>query len=279
MAWVKLDDGFPDHPKVAQAGDLAAWLYVCGLTYSNRLLTDGFIPESVVPRLTGLKGPVSLAKRLVNAGLWERAEGGYRIHDYLEYQPSADKAAQEREANAARVAAWKRRSRGATNEEVTPLPDHYLPPPGNGGGNGRVMVPPYPVPVPVPVEDENLERGPTSWNGSAPSAAATTTSESLEKVERFAESLRGRAGWEPTAEQLHTLGDYAAEHAINLAAEAIAIGGWLDGPKGKGRECSARFVLDWLKREARAPNGSMVPTPSTNGAIPKLRGNSRAKHH
>jgi len=36
MAWVRLDDGFPDHPKALQAGPLACWLYVCGIAYANR---------------------------------------------------------------------------------------------------------------------------------------------------------------------------------------------------------------------------------------------------
>jgi hypothetical protein len=91
MAWVKLDDQFADHPKVLQAGPLAGWLYICGLTYCSRLLTDGFIPSGQVRRLADLKNPDALAKRLVDAGLWESCEGGFRIHDYLEYQPTKER--------------------------------------------------------------------------------------------------------------------------------------------------------------------------------------------
>lgn len=91
MAWVKLDDQFADHPKVIEAGPLAAWLYVCGLTYCSRLLTDGFIPAGQIRRLADVKNPDALAKRLVAVGLWEACDGGYRIHDYFEYQPTRER--------------------------------------------------------------------------------------------------------------------------------------------------------------------------------------------
>lgn len=91
MAWVKLDDQFADHPKVIEAGPLAAWLYVCGLTYCSRLLTDGFIPGAQVRRLADVKAPETLAQRLVAVGLWEACDGGYRVHDYFEYQPTRDR--------------------------------------------------------------------------------------------------------------------------------------------------------------------------------------------
>lgn len=89
MTWVKIDDQFPDHPKVLAAGPAAAWLYVCGLCYASRYLTDGFVPAGVVSRLSDLKRADDVATRLVDAGLWEAADGGYRIHDYLDYQRSA----------------------------------------------------------------------------------------------------------------------------------------------------------------------------------------------
>jgi hypothetical protein len=90
MSWVKLDDQFPDHPKVVAAGSAAAWLFVCGLSYCSRLLTDGFIPRGQVRRLTDAKTPDRLADQLVKVGLWETADGGFRVHDYLVYQPSRE---------------------------------------------------------------------------------------------------------------------------------------------------------------------------------------------
>src|SRR5881227_2979134 len=79
MPWVRLADDFPDHPKVVQAGPLAAWLYVCALSYANRYATDGFIPAGQVRRLADIDEPLVLAQRLVDAGMWEPVDGGYRI--------------------------------------------------------------------------------------------------------------------------------------------------------------------------------------------------------
>ena len=73
MTWVKLDDGFPEHPKLIQAGAAAGWLYVAALCYSARNLTDGHIPAAVLPRLADVKAPGRLAAKLVEARLFTDA--------------------------------------------------------------------------------------------------------------------------------------------------------------------------------------------------------------
>ncbi len=104
MAWVKLHDGFPDHPKVAQAGWKAAWLYVCGLTYCGRFLTDGRIPKEQVSRLTDMPRAHVEAERLVEAGLWEdHGNGHYIVHDYTSVQTPAAQVNAIREAGKARA--------------------------------------------------------------------------------------------------------------------------------------------------------------------------------
>ncbi len=104
MSWVKLDDNYADHPKVVAAGPLAAWLNVAAWCYAARYRTDGFVPYNAVGRLcdTMTYDPHDLARRLVEVGLWEavsdNAYDGYRIHDYLQYNPSAADAEATREA-------------------------------------------------------------------------------------------------------------------------------------------------------------------------------------
>jgi hypothetical protein len=97
MPWVRIDEHFADHPKVVQAGPLAMALHVAALCYCNRFLTDGFIPEAKARTLIEL-GPETdeIIKRLVTASLWDQADGGYRVHDYLDYQPSKQKVIEER---------------------------------------------------------------------------------------------------------------------------------------------------------------------------------------
>ena len=110
MTWVKIDDLFPDHPKVRWAGTAAAWLYVAGLCYCARYLTDGFIADVSLAGLGqyGKSRARTLAAKLVEVGLWERVDGGHRVHDYLQWNRS--KAETEQQRDAARVRMNKRRS-------------------------------------------------------------------------------------------------------------------------------------------------------------------------
>lgn len=71
-----------EHSKQVAAGPKACWLWACGLMYASRG-RDGFIPEAVLPTLYPLKSPKRLAARLVSVALWERAPGGYHVHDFV----------------------------------------------------------------------------------------------------------------------------------------------------------------------------------------------------
>jgi hypothetical protein len=96
MAWVRLDDGYPEHPKVDRVGPSAAWLNVCAWAYCARNLTDGFVPNDRVSRLANVRQTALLVDKLLNAHLWERVEGGYQVHDYLVYNPSREQVQRER---------------------------------------------------------------------------------------------------------------------------------------------------------------------------------------
>lgn len=86
MTWFKVDDGLAFHAKVVQAGNPAMGLWVRAGSWSAQQLTDGFIPEQIALTL-GTKGQ---AAALVAVDLWEVVDGGYQIHDYLDYNPTAD---------------------------------------------------------------------------------------------------------------------------------------------------------------------------------------------
>ena len=95
MTWGRLDDEFPDHPKVLSAGPLAELLQVRAICYANRHLTDGVIPAAAVGKLTHdfdrliLDGTdarsIDWAGIMVKHGLWEPHGADYQIHDFLVY--------------------------------------------------------------------------------------------------------------------------------------------------------------------------------------------------
>lgn len=110
--YVKVHDGLPDHPKIIEAGGEAGWLYICGLAYASRQLTDGVISKRLVPRLTDGSKPEASASALLRVGLWHEGEhdcpncppagpDAYVIHDYLDHQRSASEVADLREKRAA----------------------------------------------------------------------------------------------------------------------------------------------------------------------------------
>lgn len=115
MTWVKLDENMTDHPKLVEAGPLAGWLYVCGLSYCNRLTTDGFIPEVVLGRLGAfdLEHDVrGLAVGLCDVGLWEWDDdrSGWWVHNYSEYQPTREEVrAKSEQARSAARTRWGKR--------------------------------------------------------------------------------------------------------------------------------------------------------------------------
>ena len=68
MTWVRIDDTFPEHPKVVGLSAVAFRLHVAAICYASRNLTDGFIPLGAVRTLPG--GTPNRVKELADAGLW-----------------------------------------------------------------------------------------------------------------------------------------------------------------------------------------------------------------
>lgn len=101
MGWVRIDDSFYDHPKLIGLDACEIGLWVVMLAWSNRYMTDGYLPAAAVKRFQHELEP----ERLVTAGLWTEETDGYRIHDYLDYQPSAESQKERREKDKERARA------------------------------------------------------------------------------------------------------------------------------------------------------------------------------
>lgn len=109
MAWMKVDDGFHDHPKVDDLPLEAVGLWLLCGTYCARHLTDGFVNTRRVQKMGGTD---ELVRALLETGLWDEVEGGYQFHDWGEYQPTKAKTEAEREASRERQRKYRRNSQG-----------------------------------------------------------------------------------------------------------------------------------------------------------------------
>jgi hypothetical protein len=99
--WVRIDDGLPRHPKFRSLTVDAAWLWLCGNCYASEYLTDGFVSIQSLPTISivPIQNVTEQAARLVAAGLWHEAEGGFRIHDFHDFNPTAEQVKLKQEAD------------------------------------------------------------------------------------------------------------------------------------------------------------------------------------
>ena len=114
MSWVKVDDRIFLHRKFRLASDPARLLYIAGLCYAAQAESDGVILTAdlaVVAAYARTVDATATAAELVTVGLWERTEGGFQVHDYLEYQPSRAHLEAERK----RKREWAASNSGASS--------------------------------------------------------------------------------------------------------------------------------------------------------------------
>lgn len=122
MTWVRLDDQFNIHRKLARLSDAAFRLHVSALCWSARNLMDGFVPEADLDDVCArVRTPARFAAECVERDVWHPAgyvcdseacpacpdskwpvaagETGWIIHDYFEYQYSKEQVQRDRQAN------------------------------------------------------------------------------------------------------------------------------------------------------------------------------------
>lgn len=88
MPWVRIDENALEHPKIGGLPDGAFRLWVQGLAYCQKFLTDGFVSDLAIRGLHAFS-----PKRkgiLISAGLWEQAVGGINVHDFLQWNDSKE---------------------------------------------------------------------------------------------------------------------------------------------------------------------------------------------
>jgi hypothetical protein len=97
VTWVKIDDSFPNHPKIVGLTDKAFRIHISGLCYCGTYLTDGFVPMTIAARFAN--EDMQYIVELTQAGLWREApqDNGFHIHDYLAHQTSKTQVEEKRQ--------------------------------------------------------------------------------------------------------------------------------------------------------------------------------------
>jgi hypothetical protein len=213
VPWAKIDDGLHANEKFAAVSLGATGLWTLCLSWTTDKLKDGFVPSAMVSRLGGRDGQ-DLAAELVEAGLWDEAEGGYRFHDYLDYNPPAEKVIAEREAAKERMS--RRRSEHAPNTETRSGEVR--------ANNTRSSRSPVPVPDPVPSRSSNdvVQRA-----DARPTSAASKATEQLEAILQEADGDPRRSHWRSCLETLLTAEAPRIRHRAPYALATVQA--WLEG--------------------------------------------------
>lgn len=123
MPWARFEDRFPSNRKIRKLDDAAFRLYVSAICWSAENLTDGVVEVDDLPLVSDVKQPSDSVQTLVRLGLWEvrqpSDEGGsegWFIHDYFEYNPTAEQVRAERALKTARQQRWREGRRAAAKK-------------------------------------------------------------------------------------------------------------------------------------------------------------------
>lgn len=117
MTWIKLDDQVTEHPKTAGLSCEAWTLWIHGLTYCSRNLTDGEIPKAFLPRLSPVRRVKKATQELVDAGLWVDEGARIQVHNYVKWQRSKSQIEYDKESSHARQKASRERRKASNGAD------------------------------------------------------------------------------------------------------------------------------------------------------------------
>jgi hypothetical protein len=257
MSWVKIDDGAPDHPKWMELAEdpptwAACWgLWVACAAYCARQLTDGQVPRAFVGQATPLPRKVAeaAAAALVRVGLWAETSSGYAFHDWLTYNPPAEKV------RAKRAAAAERMSRGRKRGGDSEVREKFAR--TNGEQDAKFTCDePLPVresfatPVPVPLKEDTPRAGERD-----PGGADVVVEHQARSVDVYTSLYEYRrsvvARYEEAGKYVRDLGAMGERHIIERAVwhPQLVVAG-ADGKRGIRPEAELRHALDMIGAQA-----------------------------
>lgn len=118
MTWLKTDDRYPTHRKIRRLTDGAYRLHHTALSFAARDETDGLVHMVDIEEMQHGRRLAKHIPNLVEAGLWKPIEGGWMLHDFLDYNPSHAHLEAERAASRERQARVRAKRRGVTSDDT-----------------------------------------------------------------------------------------------------------------------------------------------------------------
>ena len=289
MTWVKLDDGFYDHPKVEGLSLAAVGLWTLCASYAGKHLSDGFVSDTRVQRLGGTD---VLAGELIDAGLWDPVDDGIQFHDWAKYQFTRAAVEEKRASDRERQ---RRRRRDKDTGQYTPTResgresdreptresdresqheshgvsrrdthrDSQRESQGESRGVSHHPVPSRPVP--------SRPNSPSESEGAPAPAVADAPAAPTAKGHRLPD------GWEPHPEVIQQMAS-EAPHVDLRREHAKFTDYWTSQPGARGRKTDWNAVWrNWVRRAAeQAPR---TGNRSTDRAVAGWQAMSRPTTH
>jgi len=237
--WVKLDDSFFEHRKVMILSVRAKLLFLAGLTHAAKNLTDGYLLDGDVRVIRAFaEATPAHVRELVDAKLWERDGRGYSIHDWSDYNPSAEAVLAKRAAKVEAGRAGGQASAAARAQAK-----------GQAKSNPRNPYPvtrnPYPEPPPAAASDPVLSLLSKAYENGLGNLSVGVEDELRDWSERIPANGRGEKcieyAFREAAAQNHRSWSYVAAILTRLEAEGWPAEPEVVAPPGK-------VEAAWLER-------------------------------
>ena len=226
MSWAKFDDAFWSHPKVVRAGNEAVGAFVRMVCYCSQYLTDGAVPAATAREIARPK----VLERLVEVGLLEVDGDGFRVHGYLERNPSRLQVEAERAAKTQRQNRWResraQESKTAPNAGNVTRVDASTAPSQDAS---KDAAPSRPVPTPKNPSPNPL---PQAEGGSAVEASPS------KPIERLAATSA-------TCSTVEHLGTDPHEVALTLGASVPRLRHFPGGMRDDFRRVASPLRIEW----------------------------------
>lgn len=131
MPWARIHDRANTDAKLLALSDGAHRMWVGGLVFCQANLTNGFIPAHAIETFgVRARNKAALVKELTTgilgkAPLWQVAEGGWHVNDFLDWNDDREKVLRKRKAGKDRIDKFRAKlnagRNGAHNEDCNAL--------------------------------------------------------------------------------------------------------------------------------------------------------------